>query len=155
MAFPEIRGMRRRLAALMVLVTTAVQAGPVFTGGWFGQGPAIRGYDTVAYHTEGAAIRGLPEHAARYDGVDWHFATAANRDMFLASPARYLPAYGGYCAYAMGAKDKRVKVDPEMFTIVAGRLFLNYSDSVRDDWLRDRDALIRAADQNWPHHQDQ
>jgi len=144
--------MRIFWAALLLLASTIVQAGPVFTGGWFGQGPAIRGYDTVAYFTDGVATRGVPEHTARHDGADWHFATAANRELFLANPQRYLPAYGGHCAYALGAKDRLVKVDPEVFSIVEGRLFLNYSPAVREDWLRDRDALIRAADQNWPQH---
>lgn len=147
--------MRVLWAAMLFAVASLAHAGPVFTGGWFGNGPAIKGYDTVAYFTDNAAIKGSPDFQATYDGVQWYFASAKHRDLFTANPEKYRPEYGGFCAYALGAKNEEVKVDPTVFTIVDGRLFLNYSSAVRESWLEKRDAYIRAADKNWPSHQDQ
>lgn len=141
--------MRVGVLLSLIFVTRLVFAEPVYTGGWFGHGPAIKGYDPVAYFTDGRARKGSAKHTVEYDGVQWRFVSAEHRALFLAAPEQYAPAYGGYCAYAMGALDQRVKVDPEVFSIVDGRLFLNYSQSVRDDWLLERDSYINKADKNW------
>ncbi len=146
--------MRTLLASVLFVVSTMALAGPVYTGGWFGQGPAIKGYDPVAYFTDNQATPGKAEFATTYDDVEWRFATADHRDLFVADPEKYIPEYGGYCAYAMGAKNEKVKVDPTVFSIVEGRLFLNYSSAVREDWLQRRDEYIKAADKNWLQHKD-
>jgi YHS domain-containing protein len=109
---------------------------------------AIGGYDVVAYFTDGRAVRGDAAHAHTHDGVRWLFASEAHRAAFAASPARYLPAYGGYCAYAM-ADDRLAPIDPRAFTVVDGTLYLNYSIDIRTRWLADRDAYIRRADASW------
>ncbi|MEM6956792.1 MAG: YHS domain-containing (seleno)protein [Myxococcota bacterium] len=67
---------------------------------------------------------------------------------FAAAPARYVPAYGGFCAYAM-ADGRRVRIDPEAFSVVGGRLYLNYSPSVKRQWLEDRDDYIDSANEHW------
>jgi hypothetical protein len=66
---------------------------PVNTG-WFGV--AIKGYDTVAYHTEGRAVKGKSEISYTWNDAKWYFAKAENRDLFAADPKRYAPQYGGY-----------------------------------------------------------
>lgn len=110
---------------------------------------AIGGYDPVAYFTDHRAVRGSAEHAHEWQGARWLFASEEHRALFAASPARYAPAYGGYCAYAT-SQGRLVRIDPEAWSIVAGRLFLNYSLDIRTRWSADRDRYIHDADERWP-----
>ena len=112
-------------------------------------GVAIEGYDPVAYFTEGRPVPGRPEFAVERDGARWLFASEANRNAFAQEPERYLPQYGGFCAYAV-ANRQFAKIDPQAWTIEGGRLFLNYDLQIRDRWLRDVDGYISRADRNWP-----
>ena len=112
-------------------------------------GVAIKGHDPVAYFTDGAAVRGDASITADHDGATYHFASAANRDTFVADPARYAPQYGGYCAYAV-ANGYTAAIDPEAFTVVDDKLYLNFSKSVRRRWERDIPGNISKADANWP-----
>jgi len=111
-------------------------------------GVAIHGYDVVAYFTDGAAVRGSADFVQTRDGVDWHFASREHRDAFAKEPARYLPAFGGYCAYGV-SRGYAVDVDPEAFAIVDGALYLNYSRSVQRTWNEDRPGYIEKARQRW------
>jgi len=97
---------------------------------------AIKGYDTVAYFTEGKAVEGKSE-----------FAT--NLDLFLANPEKYAPQYGGYCAYAV-SQGQTAPIKPELFTIHEGKLYLNYNEKINDRWLDNKEAFIVDADKNWP-----
>lgn len=112
-------------------------------------GVAVDGYDVVAYVTAGAPTRGVAEHSATHEGATYRFASREHRDRFVAEPERWLPQYGGYCAFGV-SRGYKVKVDPEAFTVVNGRLYLNYDKSVRKEWLKDTEAYIRKADANWP-----
>lgn len=112
-------------------------------------GVAIHGYDPVAYFTEGRAVAGSEQNAAQHQGATYRFATAANREAFLAEPAKYLPAYGGFCAYAV-SKGAVADIDPEAFTIHAGKLYLNYSMAVRETWRQDIPGNTAKADAKWP-----
>jgi hypothetical protein len=114
-----------------------------------GTAHAIGGYDPVAYFTDHRAVRGSEEHAFSWQGARWLFASEAHRALFAASPARYAPAYGGYCAYAV-SQGRTARIDPEAWSIVGGRLFLNYSLAIRQQWSGDRDRYIRDADARWP-----
>lgn len=116
-------------------------------------GLALGGYDPVAYQTEQQARKGTPEFTATHEGATYRFATAANREAFVADPARYVPAYGGFCAYGM-SRGYRAKIDPEAFTVVDGRLYVNYSRGVRDRWSKDIAGYIAKADSNWTHLKD-
>jgi hypothetical protein len=115
---------------------------------------AIRGYDPVAYHTEGKPILGDPAIAYEWEAATWHFASAANRDAFAADPAKYAPAYGGYCAYGT-ASGYKVSTAPEAFAIEDGKLYLNYSTGVQKTWNKDRPGYIQKADSNWVTLQDE
>lgn len=112
-------------------------------------GVAIGGADPVAYFSEGRFVEGSRKFAADWNGASWRFASAANRQRFLAEPERYAPRYGGYCAYAV-AHNYTAKIDPEAWSIVEGRLYLNYDKSVRARWSKKQDEFIEQADQNWP-----
>jgi hypothetical protein len=112
-------------------------------------GLAIEGYDPVAYFTDGKPVAGRPglEHA--WQGATWRFASAEHRDLFAADPGKYAPQYGGYCAYAV-AKGKTATIDPEAWSIVDGKLYLNYSLKIRATWEEDIPGYIAKADRNWP-----
>jgi len=139
----------RRLAACAILLLFAAMPAhavdPVFSA----DGAAIRGYDPVAYFTEEKAVAGKPEFTAEYQGATWRFASAANRDAFVADPAKYAPQYGGYCAWAV-SQGYTAPIDPDAWTVRDGKLYLNYSLPVRVRWALDKDGNIAAADRNWP-----
>jgi len=112
-------------------------------------GLAIKGYDPVAYVTEGAAARGKPEFTHAWMGATYRFASAENRDRFAADPERYAPRFGGYCSWAV-SRGYTADIDPEAWTIQDGRLYLNYSRSVREKWLEDVAGNITKGNENWP-----
>ncbi len=84
---------------------------------------AIKGYDPVAYFTDGKPVRGLPELEYRWDDYRWHFASAAHRDMFKADPVRYAPQFGNYCAMALSL-GQIVVANPENWLIRDGKLYV-------------------------------
>ncbi len=110
---------------------------------------AINGYDPVAYFTDGQPVEGTAEFTSDWDGVMVLFASVANKDMFDADPEAFVPKYGGYCAYAV-SKGYTASTDPAAWTIHEGRLYLNYSRSVRTLWNLSREAHIASANANWP-----
>lgn len=109
---------------------------------------AIKGYDPVAYFTDGKPVKGDPGITFDWHGAAWHFATAAHRDLFIGNPEKYAPQYGGYCAYGW-AQGYAVKIDPEAWAIVDGKLYLNYDLGVQADWNQKQAEYIQKADQNW------
>ncbi len=113
-----------------------------------GGGVALHGYDAVAYFDRKAAVRGVPAQVATYQGVRYQFADAASRAKFAAAPERYIPAYGGFCAYGV-ARGFKVDVDPEAWSVVDGKLYLNVSKSIRTTWQKDKARYIGKADANW------
>lgn len=132
-------------ACLVLLAACAsLDSQPIFSD----DDGALRGYDAVAYFTEDAAVKGLPEHQSNYRGAVFSFASAGNKTMFDANPEAYLPAYGGYCAYGM-SRNYVVSSDPEAFTVVDNTLYLNYSQGVRKTWTKDIPGNIARANDNW------
>ena len=94
-------------------------------------------------------MKGSPEFRVEFEGATFQFASAAHRDAFAADPSKFVPQYGGYCAYGM-AKGYKAKIDPAAFTVVSHKLYLNYSEAVRSRWLTDIPGYIQKADANWP-----
>lgn len=113
------------------------------------RGAAINGYDPVAYFTQSAPVKGDTLYVSTFEGAEWRFASAGNKAMFDADPAKYAPQYGGYCAYAV-SQGYTAKTETEAWTIVDDKLYLNYSLKVRDLWSQDIPGNIAAADNNWP-----
>jgi YHS domain-containing protein len=111
-------------------------------------GVALGGIDVMSYHTAGKPMQGSSQFTAQYQGVTWHFASAANRDRFVATPAQYAPAYGGWCS-AGASKGKKVATKPEFWKIVDGQLYLNSSDGAQKLFLNDTPGVIRKGESNW------
>ncbi|WP_343560631.1 YHS domain-containing (seleno)protein [Kiloniella sp. b19] len=106
------------------------------------------GYDLVAYFTEDRAVEGSTAHTAIHEGVTYLFSKAEHKDAFEADPAKYLPAYGGYCAFG-AAVGKKFPIDPHAFKVVDGKLYLNNNKKVQDRWLTDIAGYIKLGDDNW------
>ncbi len=130
----------------LALPSDARAVDPVYTN-W--RGLALSGYDPVAYFSDGRPVEGSAELSAEWSGATWRFSSEANRARFLASPERYAPQYGGYCAWAM-ARGEAVSADPEAWSIVEGKLYLNYSPEIQKQWEAAREESIRKADAAWP-----
>lgn len=113
------------------------------------QGVGVQGHDPVAYFTVGAPTLGKPELQAAHEGVVYRFASAANRDLFLANPATYAPQFGGFCA--MGAKvGKKLDGDPTAWHIADGKLYLNLNKDIQGAWLKDVPGNNKIAETKWP-----
>ena len=115
---------------------------------------AIEGYDPVAYFPEGGgkATKGDKKITLEHEGALYRFASTENRDRFAANPAKYEPAYGGWCAWAMLDGDK-TEIDPKTFIVKDGRLFLFYNGffgNTKKDWLKgDHDEQAARSDTEW------
>ena len=118
------------VAGAAILAGAALAADPGSPVNMTRMGDAIHGYDPVAYHTKGQAVVGDPDTAYEWRHARWLFAKEAHRDLFAADPDKYMPAYGGYCAYAV-TFGLKIDVDPRAWSIVGDRLFLNESMVVR------------------------
>lgn len=139
--------------ALGLGLTTAVagpaeaRKDPVYTG-LIGN-VAVSGYDPVAYFTQARPLKGSRSFTATYNGAEFRFASAANRDAFKANPAKYAPQFGGYCAWAV-AHGYTASADPNVWRIVEGKLYLNYNAEVGRKWSKDIPGFIRSGNANWP-----
>jgi YHS domain-containing protein len=113
---------------------------------------AIKGYDPVAYFKINKPVRGREELAVYHLGVTYYFSSAENKEEFKNNPSKYEPEYGGWCAYAMGAKDDKVSIDPETFKIINNKLYLFYNRNFNNtlkSWNKDEANLKGKADNNW------
>lgn len=116
------------------------------------KGYAANGYDVVAYF-DGTAIEGKKELSIDHDGVNYRFSSQENLDSFKSNPTKYVPQYGGYCAYAVAVSGKKVSINPETFEIREGRLYLFYNSgktNTLDLWTKESPEKLRTkADENW------
>ena len=109
---------------------------------------AINGYDAVAYFKEGKPVKGSAAFNVSYKGANWLFANNENAEQFRSDPGKYEPQYGGYCAFGC-SRGYKAKTDPDAWTIVNGKLYLNYNTDVKDTWNKDQQGYIKKADANW------
>ena len=113
-----------------------------------GPGLAAHGYDIVAFFTEAKASFGSDAHAVAHEGGTYRFASEANLNAFKVNPAKYEPAYGGFCAYG-AALGKKFDGDPRYWKIVEGRLYLNLNGDIQAEWSKDIAGNITKANTNW------
>lgn len=115
------------------------------------KGIALEGYDPVSYFDDGP-VEGNESFRTVYGGIVYQFSSQKNLNRFKAAPEKYEPAYGGWCAYAMGDTGEKVKIDPETYTILDGKLFLFYNfwgNNTLTDWKKNEKKLKESADRNW------
>ena len=116
---------------------------------------ALDGYDTVAYFTDNAAVEGDDRFVTEYKDAKWRFASQKHLDMFKADPDKYRPQYGGHCAYGLGKNGVLVNGDPERWTIVDDKLYLNLNKRIQKKWQQNEPFYIQHADAIWPRALDE
>jgi YHS domain-containing protein len=141
------------LAISLSIVATAQDATAIRKKNFnLDKGVAIKGYDPVAYFTEGKAVKGLKDLAVSFEGAVYYFSSEANKQAFKITPSKYEPQYGGWCAYAMGYDGSKVEVDPETFKIIDNKLYLFYNkyfNNTLKTWNKDEPNLKKHANTNW------
>jgi hypothetical protein len=132
-----------------------------FTASIFGQqidyntkkGYVAEGYDVVSYFTKKSPLKGNKKYETTYENAKFKFATAAHLKLFKANPKKYIPQYGGYCAYAVAAKKTKMYIDADAYEVRDGKLYLFYSSWLGNklkDWQEgDTEKLQNKADKNW------
>lgn len=131
--------------AAMIAAPASAAKPPVFSSG----DAAINGYDPVAYFNMNKPVKGDAKFASSYNGANFLFSSSSNKTAFDADPEAFAPQYGGYCAYAV-SKGATAPTVPEAFTIVDGKLYLNFSTQVMGIWRGDIPGNIKRANANWP-----
>jgi len=114
-------------------------------------GAIIGGYDVVSYLID-TPTKGKKELTSEYMGIDYWFSSKENQKIFEKDPSKFVPAYGGWCAYAMGDSGQMVKIDPETYKIIDGKLYLFYNfyfNNTLIGWNKDENNLKEKANQNW------
>jgi YHS domain-containing protein len=112
-------------------------------------GLAVKGYDPVSYFTMGKPTPGLAQFSTTYKGATYRFASAENRQRFIAAPEKFVPQYGGYCAFAI-ALNQIADIDPDEWAIVDNKLYLNNNLISQTLWSFDKTGNIARGDHNWP-----
>ena len=110
---------------------------------------AVQGYDLIAYFEDHKPVKGSDEFSYKYESATYQFASKAHLSTFKKNPEKYLPQYGGFCAYGV-SRGYAVGIDPDAWSIVDGKLYLNYSLKVQKTWSEDKPGYIKKADVNWP-----
>jgi YHS domain-containing protein len=142
------RGRVLQIGFLLVILAAVARAEKPVNTSLFGV--AIKGYDPVAYFTEGKPVKGDSKITHEWNGATWQFASAEHRDAFKKSPEKFAPQFGGYCAWAV-SQGYTANVDPERaWRVVNEKLYLNYDRGVQKKWEQDIPGFIAKAEVNWP-----
>lgn len=134
-------------ATVATLLGSVASAAEVNTG-YFGN-VAIEGYDPVAYFTEGRAVKGTAEFVHEWLGAEWHFANADHLGRFVADPVSYAPQYGGMCADGVAYGTMSVNIEPEIFSIIDGKLYLAFDPGAKQE-IEELPGQLDKAEANWP-----
>lgn len=128
-------------------VNTAI--GGVIVGGKPAPGLAVHGFDPVAFFTDSKPVQGDANFATTYKEATYRFASQEHLDAFKADPAKYVPAYGGYCAFGVSV-GKKFDGDPRFWSIVNGKLYLNLDKGIAETFAKDVPGNLKKAEANWP-----
>ena len=138
--------------AILVMMVFAALFGVALPSQGWSQGQVsttgVSGYDLVSFHTGEKPLRGNGNHLSVVEGVTYLFVNEENKEAFDANPGKYLPAFGGYCAYGV-AVGKKFVGDPDVWRIVDGKLYLNLDTKIQGMWLEDIAGNIVKANKNW------
>ncbi|BDD09805.1 hypothetical protein FUAX_22370 [Fulvitalea axinellae] len=114
-------------------------------------GVMAKGYDVVAYF-QNKAVKGKSSYKFKYQGAVYKFSSSKNLEEFKQNPHKYVPQYGGWCAYAMGEDGKKVDINPSTYEILDGKLYLFYNrffNNTKEKWDKDPEGYRKKADRNW------
>ncbi len=138
------------LATSLAVLAMTLLASPVYAVTMYAAGLGAKGYDVVAYFTEGQPVLGSEKHTRDFNGVTWRFATKEHRDLFAANPGKYAPQYGGFCSWGV-SQGKLFDVDPvNGWQIVDGKLYMNFDADINATFAGDARNFIAKANRNWP-----
>ncbi|QNN42900.1 YHS domain-containing (seleno)protein [Pedobacter roseus] len=133
------------ILATFSFLNASAQKSAVFVSG----GKAIKGYDPVAFFKQSKAVKGVDSLSYEWNNATWLFANTEDLNTFKATPEKYAPEYGGYCAYGT-ADGHKATTQTDTWTIVNDKLYFNYNSKVKEMWSKDQSNLIIKADQQWP-----
>lgn len=141
----------------VVAIAGALMSTPVLavktTGGEYNTlyaGLGAKGYDVVAYFTEGKPVAGVERYEYTYGGVTWRFASKEHRALFAANPEKYAPQYGGFCSWGV-SQGKLFDIDPvDGWTLHDGRLYLNFNADINKTFRKDPRGFVAKAARHWP-----
>lgn len=140
----------KKIVVLLLLISVSVSSQQIDYN--TKKGAIANGYDVVAYFAN-KTIKGEKKFSVKHDGVSFRFSSKENLEFFKKSPNKYIPQYGGYCAYAIGLKGEKVSINPKTFEIRDGKLYLFYNawgTNTLDLWTKEgADKLKIQADTNW------
>ena len=136
------------LAGMLALAAPSAAVADNLSSSTVGAG----GYDLVSYRTGEKPLRGNGNHLVEHDGTTFLFINDANKKKFESNPAKFLPAYGGFCAFGVSVGKKFVG-DPDVWEIVDGQLYVNLDNKIKGLWIEDVAGNIKKANNNWPRIQ--
>lgn len=114
-----------------------------------GPGLAVHGYDVVSFFTDGKPAQGDAKFSAIHDDTTYRFASQAHLTAFVANPAKYVPGFGGFCAYGVSV-GALFDGDPRYWKIVDERLYLNLDQGIAEAFNKDVAGALKKAEHNWP-----
>jgi YHS domain-containing protein len=132
------------LTIMFISVVSYAQSTEIFSN----KKGAINGYDAVAYFKENKPIKGDTQFNYQWKDANWYFSSKENLETFKENPEKHIPQYGGYCAYGT-SEGHKAPTQPDAWTIVDGKLYLNYNKDVKALWSKNQSELIKKADANW------
>ncbi len=145
--------MKKVISVLSIALLSGVSLFAQKSATFIHSGKAIRGYDPVAYFTEGKPAKGDEKLVYTWNNANWYFSSQKNLGLFKANPEKYAPQYGGYCAFGL-SNGYKAPTDADAWTIENGKLYLNYNLQVRNEWTKEKKQRIEKADKNWPEVKD-
>ncbi len=142
--------MKRVILVLSLIITSSVFSQK--TDYNTQKGYIASGYDVVSYFSN-KAVKGSAKFIYTFEGASYKFSSKENLERFKSNAAKYVPQYGGYCAYALGTSGEKVTINPKTFEIRDGKLYLFYNSwgtNTLEMWQKeDPEKLQKKADSNW------
>jgi len=135
-------------AAALALFTASALAGDLVNVSGASKA-AVSGFDTVAFFTDSKPINGSPFISAEHKGATYFFVTEEHEKLFTANPEKYIPQFGGYCAFGVGI-DKLFPVDISTWQVRSGKLYLNLNPDILKKFNEDLEGNVANANRNWP-----
>jgi len=142
-----MKSIKAIIAIFAMLISTAAFAADKNSA------PALRGYDAISYHTIGRPVMGNGSNASTYKGQTYLFINKEHKNTFDKNPEKYVPAYGGWCAYGVSA-GKKFHGDPLVWKIVDGKVYLNLNNKIQGLWSENIEGYINGANEKWEEIKD-